>query len=258
MIVKSEIKHPADSEGPIALVTGGTRGIGRAIVEKLAQQGYRCVVNFVSSNATASSLCRELSESGFKAIAHRADVRNIEEVERMKDSVISLGWADVDVLVNNAGIISDSFHHNMDIDSWKRVIDTNLTGVFNCCRVFVPGMRSQRKGKIINIASFVGLAGNLAQTNYAASKAGVIGLTKSLALELARYSVTVNAIAPGFIETDMLASIPEDVRAKLLDRIPLRRFGKAEEVAEAVAYLASPAADYVTGHVLSINGGIYM
>lgn len=255
---RTDISRATAPDAPIAVVTGGTRGIGRAIVKTLVLRGYRCVINYVASEQAASDLCLELSESGFEAIAHRADVRNIEEVERMRDSMISLGWTDVDVLVNNAGIISDSFHHKMDVNSWKRVIDTNLTGVFNCCRVFVPAMRTQRKGKIINIASFVGLAGNPGQTNYAASKAGVIGLTKSLALELARYSVTVNAIAPGFVETDMLASIPEDLRAKLLDRIPLRRFGNTSEVAEAVAYLASPAADYVTGHTLSINGGVSM
>lgn len=258
MKVGEETEQPEEAQGAVAVVTGGARGIGRAIVRKLAQQKYRCVINYLSSERAACSLRRELADAGFEAIAHQADVRDLSAVEAMRDAITSLGWGNVHVLVNNAGIISDAFLHKMDLDAWNRVIGTNLTGGFNCCRVFVPAMRDQGKGRIINIASFVALGGNLGQANYIASKAGIIGMTKALALEVARFGITVNAVAPGFIETDMLASVPEKVRVKLLERIPLRRFGKAEEVAEAVAYLASSAANYVTGHVLSINGGIYM
>lgn len=254
----NEINRSDENDAQIAVVTGGARGIGREIVKTLALRGYRCVVNYISSEQAATDLCLELNESGHAAIAHQADVRNLDDVEAMRDHMSSLGWSNVHVLVNNAGIISDAFHHKMDVDAWHRVIDTNLTGAFNCCRVFVPDMRIQRAGKIVNIASFVGLAGNLGQANYAASKAGIIGMTKALALELARYGVTVNAVAPGFIEAGMLASIPEEIRDGLLDRIPMRRFGRANEVAEAVAYLTSTSADYVTGHTLSVNGGIYM
>lgn len=187
----------------------------------------------------------------------RANVTVWDDVVLMRDQVLER-WGRINLLVNNAGIISDALFHKMTKESWHQVIDTNLTGVFNCCHVCVPHIIEQAHGKIINISSFVALKGNIGQANYAAAKAGIIGFSKTLALELAKYGITVNVIAPGFIETDMLKQVPERIKERLIHQIPLRRFGKPEDVARCVLYLAGESGDYITGQVLNINGGIYM
>jgi len=242
---------------PTAIVTGSSRGIGRVIALNLANAGYNLVVNYKESQAAAESLGLELEQIGTEYLLCRANVSAWDDVVQMRDQVLER-WGHIDLLVNNAGIISDALFHKMAKEDWQQVIDTNLTGVFNCARVCVSQMIEQAHGKIINISSFVALKGNIGQANYAAAKAGIIGFSKTLALELARYEITVNVIAPGFIETDMLSEVPERIREKLIAQIPQRRFGTPEDIAQAVLYLAGKSGDYITGQVLNINGGIYM
>ena len=229
-----------------ALVTGGSRGIGKAIAETLAKAGYQVYLTYVSKADEAEAVARNIVAAGGKACAFRLDVADAEAVaaffkERIKDQV------ELDVLVNNAGI-------NEDFD---RVIQTNLRGAFVCVREAAKIMTRQRHGRIINISSVVGQMGNAGQINYASAKAGLIGLTKSAAKELAGRNVTVNAVAPGFVETDMTASLPDDVRAAYIDAIPLKRLGTPQDIADAVAFLASPGAGYITGQVIAVNGGMY-
>ncbi|MCK4598758.1 3-oxoacyl-[acyl-carrier-protein] reductase [Candidatus Bipolaricaulota bacterium] len=242
---------------PTAIVTGSSRGIGRVIALKLANAGYNPVVNYKESQTAAESLGLELEQMGTEYLLCRANVSAWDDVVQMRDQVLER-WGHIDLLVNNAGIILDALFHKMAKEDWQQVIDTNLTGVFNCARVCVSQMMEQGYGKIINISSFVALKGNIGQANYAAAKAGIIGFSKTLALELAKYEITVNVIAPGFIETDMLSELPERIREKLIAQIPQRRFGTPEDIAQAVLYLAGKSGDYITGQVLNINGGIYM
>lgn len=244
-------------KGRTAVVTGGSRGIGRAIVLALAEEGADVAVNYVSNEAAATQVIDEIEQRGRKGVAVRADVSDYEETRRMAGEV-GKALGPVDILVNNAGVTSDKTFVKMDHDAWRRVLSINLDGVFNCTKVFVGPMIERGWGRIVNITSVIGQIGNFGQANYAASKAGVTAMTKSLARELAGKGVTVNAVAPGFIETEMVDTIPERVRQRLLEQIPLKRFGRAEEVARAVVYLVSPDGDYITGAELPINGGLLM
>jgi 3-oxoacyl-(acyl-carrier-protein) reductase len=243
--------------GRTALVTGGSRGIGRAIALALAQEGADVAVNYVSSEGAAKEVAEEIRKMGRVAMLAQADVGDYPDTFRMAQEVMK-EFGHLDILVNNAGINSDKTFVKMDHASWRKVLAINLDGVFNCSKVFIDQMLKQEYGRVVNITSVIGQIGNFGQANYAASKAGVAAFTKSLAKELAGKGVTVNAVAPGFIETEMIEGIPEKVRQKLLDQIPLKRFGRVEEVARSVVYICSADGDYITGAELSINGGLLM
>jgi 3-oxoacyl-(acyl-carrier-protein) reductase len=243
--------------GRTALVTGGSRGIGRAIALALAEEGADVAVNYVSSEAAAEDVIDHIRKMGRRGILARADVADYPDTFRMAQQVLR-EFGHLDILVNNAGINSDKTFVKMDHASWRKVLSINLDGVFNCTKVFVEQMLEQQYGRVVNITSVIGQIGNFGQANYAASKAGVAAFTKSLAKELAGKGITVNAIAPGFIETDMVLGIPEKVQQRLLQQIPLKRFGRAEEVGRAVVYIVSSDGDYITGAELSMNGGLLM
>jgi 3-oxoacyl-[acyl-carrier protein] reductase len=243
--------------GRTALVTGGSRGIGRAIALALAEEGADVAVNYVSSETAAREVVAQIEKTGRRGILAQADVSDFPDTFRMAQNVIK-EFGHLDLLVNNAGVNSDKTFVKMDHASWRKVLSINLDGVFNCTKVFVDQMLKQNYGRVVNITSVIGQIGNFGQANYAASKAGVAAFTKSLAKELAGKGVTVNAVAPGFIETEMVDAIPEKVKARLLDQIPLKRFGSVEEVARAVVYIVSSDGDYITGAEVSINGGLLM
>ncbi len=239
----------------VALVTGGSRGIGRAIVIALAEQGCSVVINYTSSQEAAQALVQSIVQGGGKAIAVRADVSKAEQVESLVKETITQ-WGRIDILVNNAGITRDTLSLRMKLEDWQAVIDLNLTGVFLCTQAVSKIMLKQRSGKIINIASVAGQMGNPGQANYSAAKAGVIGLTKTLAKEFASRGITVNAVAPGFIETDMTDRLKAE---EILKMIPLGRYGKPEEVAAMVAFLAGDSgANYITGQIFNVDGGMVM
>lgn len=244
-------------EKKVALVTGASRGLGRAIALKLAQQGYDIAVVYASSEAAAQSVVGEIEALGSKAAAYRCDVSVFEETKQTVKAVLA-EFGQVNVLVNNAGITKDGLVATMSEANFDAVIDTNLKGAFNMTRQLYMHMMKRRSGRIINITSISGMMGNAGQANYASAKAGLIGLTKSVAKELAPRGVTCNAVAPGFIESDMSAKLPEEMLAKAAEAIPLGHLGKPEDVAEAVAFLASDAAGYITGEVLKIDGGLYI
>src|SRR5467141_4645122 len=240
-----------------ALVTGGSRGIGRAIALALGEEGADVAVNYVSSEGPARDVVENIKKMGRRAILAQADVADYPDTFRMAQEVIR-EFGHLDILVNNAGINSDKTFVKMDHSSWRKVLAINLDGVFNCTKVFIDQMLQQGWGRVVNITSVIGQIGNFGQANYAASKAGVAAMTKSLAKELAAKGITINAVAPGFIETEMVTTIPEKVRARLLEQIPMRRFGRGEEVARACVYLCSSDGDYITGSELMLNGGLYM
>lgn len=243
-------------DGQTAIVTGAGRGIGKAIARELAETGANIVVNYVTSEGPARQLAKEIQELGPKALVIKADVTKFDEVTTMVKQVIET-FGQIDILVNNAGITRDKTLKNMSRDNWDEVINTNLGSLFNCTRQVLPYMLERRKGKIVNISSFVALAGNIGQSNYAATKAGIIGFTKSVALEVARHGITVNAVCPGFTETDMLYDVPENIRQRILERIPMNRFGTPEEIAACVRYIVTEG-DYMTAQAISINGGVYI
>lgn len=244
-------------KGKVALVTGASRGIGKAIALALAENGAAVAVNYSSSEASALEVAEIIRKNGGRAEIFKARVNVESEVEEMFTAVEkSLG--PVDILVNNAGITKDNLLMRMKTEEWDSVIDVNLKGAFLCTRRAVKGMMKNRYGKIINISSVVGFAGNAGQFNYSATKAGIIGMTKSAALECASRGIRVNAVAPGFIETDMTASLSDDVKAAYMEKIPLKSLGKPEDIANAVVYLASPLSDYMTGQTLHLNGGMYL
>ena len=245
-------------KGRTALVTGGSRGIGRAVAIALAEEGADVAINYASNEAAARDVAEHITTKiGRKAVLAQADVSDYPDTFRMAQDVLG-AFGHLDILVNNAGINSDKTFTKMDHASWRKVLGTNLDGVFNCTKVFVDQMLRQGYGRVVNMTSVIGQIGNFGQANYAASKAGVAAFTKSLAKELAGKGVTVNAVAPGFIETEMVTAIPDKVRERLLAQIPLHRFGTAEEVARAVVYIVSSDGDYITGAELSINGGLLM
>lgn len=240
-----------------ALVTGGTRGIGRAMVETLAQAGARVAFTYRSSSEEAEALTSELKKQGYDALAFKSDVADFSAAESTVKSVLD-AWGKLDILVNNAGITKDGLMIRMTEDDWDAVIGTNLKGVFNFSKAVYRPMMKQRAGKIINISSVVGVMGNPGQANYAASKAGIIGFSKSLAKELGSRGVTVNVVAPGYVATDMTAALPEKAQEAMLNAVPLGRPASPQDVANAVLFLASSYSDYVTGHVLHVDGGLAM
>src|SRR5213596_1895486 len=249
--------HIMKLKGRTALVTGGSRGIGRAVALALAEEGADVAINYVSSEAAAVDVAQNITKMGRRAILARADVSDYPDTFRMAQQVLA-EFGHLDILVNNAGINSDKTFVKMDHSSWRKVLAINLDGVFNCTKAFIEQMIAQQYGRVVNITSVIGQIGNFGQANYAASKAGVAAFTKSLAKELAGKGITVNAVAPGFIETEMVQAIPEKVREKLLSQIPLKRFGTPAEVARAVVYMVSTDGDYITGAEVSINGGLLM
>ena len=244
-------------KGKVALVTGASRGIGKAIALGLAENGAAVAVNYSSSESSALEVAEIIRKNGGKAEIFKARVNEEAEVEEMF-SAVEKKLGPVDILVNNAGITKDNLLMRMKTEEWDMVIDVNLKGAFLCTRRALKGMMKNRYGKIINISSVVGFSGNAGQFNYSATKAGVIGMTKSAALECASRGIRVNAVAPGFIETDMTASISDDMKAAYMEKIPLKSLGKPEDIANALIYLASPLSDYMTGQTLHLNGGMYL
>lgn len=244
-------------KGRTALVTGATRGIGRAIALKLAQEGANIVFNYLKNKDLADSLKKEIESLGVKSLAFKADIRKFEQVQEMKVALLE-EFGTFDILVNNAGIIKDGALAMLTEADWDSVIDTNLKGTFNAAKAAIITFMKQKRGDIINITSISGIIGMPRQTNYSASKGGIISFTKSLAKEVAAFNIRVNAVAPGFIETDMLKDLNQDFLQKAKEMIPLARFGKAEEVAGVVDFLLSQGAQYITGQVIRIDGGLGM
>lgn len=244
-------------EGKAALVTGASRGIGREIALELARNGANVAVNYSGSEAKANEVVDEIKKMGKDAFAIKCDVSNPEEVATMVKKTIDQ-FGKLDILVNNAGITRDNLLMRMKEEEWDDVININLKGVFLCTKAVTRQMMKQRIGRIINIASIVGTTGNPGQANYVAAKAGIIGLTKTTAKELAARNITVNAIAPGFITTDMTDQLPEDIKAEMLKQIPLARLGEPKDIAKMAAFLASDDSSYITGQTMHINGGMFM
>ncbi|BBD86026.1 3-oxoacyl-[acyl-carrier-protein] reductase [Staphylococcus argenteus] len=240
-----------------ALVTGASRGIGRSIALQLAEEGYNVAVNYAGSKEKAEAVVEEIKAKGVDSFAIQANVADADEVKAMIKEVVSQ-FGSLDVLVNNAGITRDNLLMRMKEQEWDDVIDTNLKGVFNCIQKATPQMLRQRSGAIINLSSVVGAVGNPGQANYVATKAGVIGLTKSAARELASRGITVNAVAPGFIVSDMTDALSDELKEQMLTQIPLARFGQDTDIANTVAFLASDKAKYITGQTIHVNGGMFM
>jgi len=241
--------------GKIALVTGGSRGIGRSIVETLAREGAKVAFVYKGSQDAANALAAELTAKGSEVVAIQGDVASTEDADRIVAEVVAK-WGRLDILVNNAGIIKDGLLAMMERDAWQAVIDTNLTGVYNFCHAAVRQMMGQRYGRIVNMSSVAAEYGNQGQVNYAASKGGIQGLTRCLATEIGKRKITVNAVAPGFIETDMTEAVRNMGGDKIVDNVPLKRLGKPEDIANAVLFLASDEASYITGVTLTVDGGM--
>ncbi len=241
----------------IVVVTGASRGIGRAIAVRFARDGAAVIVNYKGSEAAAQETAQAVIDAGGEATLVQGDVSNRDDAERLIETAIQQ-YGRIDVLVNNAGITRDQLLMRMTDEDWDAVLDTNLKGAFHTTRAALRPMLRKRSGRIINISSVVGLTGNAGQGNYAAAKAGLIGFTKSIAREVASRSITVNAIAPGYIATEMTDAIPENMRGKILEQVPMGRLGTPEDVAAVVAFVASPAAAYMTGTVLPVDGGMVM
>jgi 3-oxoacyl-[acyl-carrier protein] reductase len=243
--------------GKTAIITGASRGIGAEIARKFSEAGAKVVVNYSGSQEKAEAVVAEIQEKGGEAITVKANVSDSDAVKSMIDETMK-AFGSIDILVNNAGITRDNLMMRMKDDEWDDVINTNLKGVFICTKGVTRQMMKQRAGRIINIASIVGVMGNAGQANYVAAKAGVIGLTKTTARELASRNITANAVAPGFITTDMTDALGDDIQKAMLSQIPLGRFGKPEEVAKAALFLASDDSSYMTGQTLHLDGGMVM
>ncbi len=243
--------------GKVALVTGASRGIGRATALELARRGAKVAVNYVSNRAAAEAVAADAVATGAEALVVAADVGDTAAVEAMVKAVQER-WGRIDILVNNAGQARDGLAMRMALEDWDFVLRTNLTSAFLCSKAVLRSMLRQRWGRIVNMSSIVGVYGNGGQSNYAAAKAGLIGYTKSLAKEVASRNVTVNALAPGWIETDMVAAVPNNIRSEALGRIAAGRMGTVEDVAGTVAFLCSDAAGYITGQVIGIDGGMVL
>lgn len=244
-------------DGKVALITGASRGIGRSVAIDLAKAGAKVVVNYAGNVAAAQEVEQTIRLAGGEAIIVQGDVANTEAVEAMVNQVMDR-FGRIDILVNNAGITRDNLLMRMKEADWDAVMNTNLKGIFNCTKTVSRIMMKQKSGKIINMTSVVGLTGNAGQANYAAAKAGVIGFTKSMAKELASRGITVNAVAPGFIATDMTSILSEQLKTELTTRIPLGRLGSPEDISAAVLFLVSEAANYITGQTLNVDGGMVM
>lgn len=241
----------------VAVITGGARGIGRAIAETFAQRGAKVVIADLKYDLAQSSAQEISAATGRETLAVEVNVSELQSANEMIDATLSK-FEQVDILVNNAGITRDTLIVRMDEDDWNAVINVNLKGAFNCSKAVIRQMMKQRYGRIVNISSVSGQIGQVGQTNYSASKAGIIGFTKALAREVASRNITVNAVAPGFIPTALTVDLPEELKKTILDATPLRRMGKPEEIAYAVAFLASDEAAYITGQVLAVDGGMVM
>ncbi len=243
-------------EGKIALVTGGSRGIGKAIAKRLASEGATVVINYTQNDTAAKETAKEIEDAGGQASISKFDVSDFDAVHEAVDKIIE-NYGGLHILINNAGITRDTLLMRMKEEDWDNVMSVNLKGMFNCTKAVTRNMLKQREGRIINLTSVVGEMGNAGQTNYAASKAGIIGFTKACAREMAPRGITVNAVSPGFIQTDITDELTEELKQDYISRIPMNRFGTTDDVAGAVAFLTSDEASYITGEVFRINGGIY-
>ena len=243
------------SDGRVSLITGGSRGIGKAIALQLASQGVQVAVNYISNKTAADEVVKLIEKQGASAVAVQGDVTKRADVERMFTTTAEV-LGPVEILVNNAGIISDSLLMRMSDEDWDSVIDLDLRSIFLCTREAIRTMLRNKWGRIINIGSVVGLRGNSGQANYAAAKAGMVGFTQSIAKEVASRNITVNCVAPGYVETDIVQDLPIDLKQSIMDRVPVGRFGYPEEIAGMVGFLASEAASYVTGQAIAVDGGL--
>ncbi|MBN1278030.1 MAG: 3-oxoacyl-[acyl-carrier-protein] reductase [Deltaproteobacteria bacterium] len=248
----------SDSISRVVVITGGSRGIGRSIALKFSEENPKIVIiHYDEDESDSEKTLNELSLRGLKAVSYRIDVSFFDAMDKLFGNIIS-EFGRIDVLINNAGIIRDKLLMLLSEEDWDRVLRVNLQGVFNCTKAAIRSMIRQKKGHIVNISSVVGQIGNIGQANYCASKAGIMGFTKSIAREVAGRGINVNAVAPGFIDTGMTAALPEKVREKFRQQIPKGRFGRPEDIAEAVYWLCSDAAGYITGQIIHVNGGLYM
>jgi len=250
-----QVENTKSLEGKVAIVTGGSRGIGTSIAKALAAHGAKVVINYNNSPECADAVVEDIVALGGEGFASKANVADAAEARNLVEETLSR-FGKVDILVNNAGITRDRTFRKLSEEDWKQVIDVNLNSVYNTTSAVINHMIEQQYGRIINISSIIGQAGGFGQTNYAASKAGLIGFTKSLALETARNGITVNAICPGFIATEMVAAMPENVLEQIVAKVPMKRLGQTHEVAEAVLFLIK--GDYITGQCINVNGGLYM
>lgn len=255
VLKETELNELKPLAGQVAIVTGASRGIGAEIAKALAKKGAQVVTTYTSSPEAAEKIVKEIEENGGQSIAIKANVAIPEDSQNLVNEVIEK-FGKIDILINNAGITRDRSFKKLTKEDWDAVIDTNLTGVFNTTKVVLDHMLEQKHGRIVNISSIVGQTGAFGQTNYSAAKAGMIGFTKSLALETASKGVTVNAVCPGYIETEMVAAMPDEVKEGIVSKVPIRRLGQTSEIADAVLYLVQ--AGFVTGQQINVNGGLYM